>query len=182
MLVEMGLNMSRIAALPAMRTRGFWRQLAGELRLLFGRPPRVQFGALCYRQKQCNDGTRIEILLITSRDTGRWVIPKGWPMEGRTAPQVAEREAYEEAGMRGAVAEDAAGRFTYGKVLRGGLSVRCIVQVHAIEVRSCDKKFPERKQRTLGWFAPEEAAARVAEPGLKKLLASFDPQAGAKRR
>ena len=168
--------MSRIAALPAMHTRDFWRMLAGELRLLFGRPPRVQFGALCYRHKPCKNGSRTEILLITSRDTGRWVIPKGWPMDGRTAPEVAEREAFEEAGIRGVIAQDAVGRFAYGKVMQGGLAVRCIVQVHAMEVRSCEKKFPERKQRQLGWFAPEDAAARVAEPGLKKLLSSFDPK------
>lgn len=171
--------MSRIAALPAMRTRDFWRELAGELRLLFGRPPRVQFGALCYRQRHSEAGTRTEVLLITSRDTGRWVIPKGWPMEDRTAAQVAEREAYEEAGMRGVVFENAIGRFAYGKVLRSGLSVRCIVQVHAMEVARCEKKFPECKQRKLAWFAPEDAAACVAEPGLRKLLSSFSPQAGA---
>ncbi len=143
----------------------------------------MQFAALCYRRRRDKTGDRFEVLLITSRDTGRWVIPKGWPMEGRTGPQVAAREAYEEAGMHGAIREEALGHFAYGKVMKGGLRVRCIVQVHAMEVRSCAKKFPERNQRTLGWFAPEEAAGLVAEPGLRKLLASFDPtQEGARKR
>ncbi len=176
------MNMSRIAALPAMRTRQFWKEMADELRLLFGRPPRVQFGALCYRRKRGKKGARTEVLLISSRGTGRWVIPKGWPMQGRAAAEVAEREAFEEAGMRGTVATDAIGRFTYGKVLSGGLSVRCIVQVHAMNVECCEKKFPERKQRTLAWFTPEEAARCVAEPGLKRLLSSFEPEAHATDR
>lgn len=165
--------MSRVAALPALRTRAFLKSFADELKLLFGRPPRVQFAALCYRRKKKKGGH--EILLITSRDTGRWVTPKGWPMAGRTAAEVAEREAYEEAGMRGRVGTDPIGRFIYAKTMHGGLKVRCIVQVHPMEVGKIEKNFPEKRQRQSAWFTPEEAAQRVAEPGLKAIIRSFKP-------
>ena len=62
-----------------------------------GQPPRLQVAALCWRRS----AKGLRILLITSRDTGRWVIPKGWPMRNRTEPEAAAREAYEEAGLRG---------------------------------------------------------------------------------
>jgi len=165
--------MTRIAALPAMQTRAFLKTFADELRLLFGRPPRVQFAALCYRRKKKKGGH--EILLITSRDTGRWVTPKGWPMKGRSAAEVAEREAFEEAGMRGHVGTEPIGRFVYAKSMHGGLKVRCIVQVHPMEVTGTEKNFPEKRQRRSAWLTPDEAAQRVAEPGLKTIIRTFKP-------
>ncbi|MGN6550818.1 MAG: NUDIX hydrolase [Pararhizobium sp.] len=164
--------MPRVAAFPAMRSRDFWRTIAGEMRLLFGRPPRMQFGALCYRLKKKGGH---EILLITSRDTGRWVTPKGWPMAGRSASEVAAREAFEEAGVRGRVSEKPIGRFAYPKTMRGGLKVRCIVQLHALEYSGSEKNFREKGQREIAWFPPEEAASRVQEPGLKAIIRSFRP-------
>ena len=64
------------------------------------RPERHQVAALCWRMGQ---GGAVEILLVTSRDTGRWVIPKGWPMDGKSASAAAAREAWEEAGVKGTV-------------------------------------------------------------------------------
>lgn len=166
------MNMPRVAALPAMRSRDLWKAIADEMRLLFGRPPRVQFGALCYRVKK-KDG--LQILLITSRDTGRWVTPKGWPMAGRSASEVAAREALEEAGVRGSVSEQPIGRFPYSKTMRGGLRIRCIVQLHALAYSGSEKNFREKGQRQIAWFTPEEAARRVQEPGLKAIIRSFKP-------
>ena len=79
-----------------------------------GQPPRLQVAALCWRRS----GKGLRILLITSRDTGRWVIPKGWPMRNRTDAEAAAREAYEEAGLRGIVAERSIGLYTYRKAAR----------------------------------------------------------------
>ena len=67
--------------------------MASDLKLMFRRPLRQQFAAICFRLRKKNGD--LEVLLMTSRDTGRWVIPKGWPMEGKKAHAVAEREAYE---------------------------------------------------------------------------------------
>ncbi|MBP1850497.1 NUDIX hydrolase [Rhizobium halophytocola] len=132
------------------------------------RPPRQQYAALCYRRRKKQAG--IEVLLLTSRDTGRWVIPKGWPMRGKKSHAVAEREAWEEAGVKGNVEREPYGFYSYQKKLRTGLHVTCRVQTHLLEVREMEKNFPERASRRLEWVSCQEAAARVQEPELKILF------------
>ena len=133
-------------------------------RMLGRRPPALQVGALCL---QAETGS---VLLVTSRGTGRWIIPKGWPMDGRSVGGAALREAWEEAGVRGEVEETAFGRYSYDKKLTKGLSVPVEVQVHLVRVEGLDKNFPERKQRQRRWFTPAEAAGLVDEAGLAHLL------------
>lgn len=169
--------MTEAAALPAAHTKALLKSCADELRLLFGRPPRVQFAALCYRRRKKKEGYKI--LLITSRGTGRWVTPKGWPMAGHTAAQVAEREAFEEAGVRGEVGAEPIGHYSYTKSMPGGLKMRCVVQVHPMQVTGIEKDFPERRERQSAWLTPEEAACRVAEPELKAIIRTFDPSSTA---
>lgn len=135
------------------------------------RPPRQQYAALCHRRKKKTG--EIEVLLLTSRDTGRWVIPKGWPMEGKKAHAVAEREAFEEAGVRGTAEKEPFGYFSYEKKLKNGVKVVCLVEVHLLEVIDMVKNFPERESRRLEWVSPEEAAGRVNEPELKNLFLAF---------
>ncbi|MBL7405872.1 NUDIX domain-containing protein, partial [Escherichia coli] len=77
--------------------------------------PRRQVGALPFRHGR--DG-KTKILLVTSRESRRWVIPKGWPMKGRKPFEAAAREAYEEAGLRGAVGKRPIGLYLYQKRLR----------------------------------------------------------------
>lgn len=136
---------------------------------------RPQLGAMCWRVK---DG-QLKVLLITSRETGRWVLPKGWPMPGRPDPEAALREAWEEAGVTGTVGEEPIGSYLYDKVLSRAtqkeLAVRCNVQIYPVAVSSLSKRYPERKQRRRKWFTPARAAELVAEPGLSKLLLRFDP-------
>ena len=138
------------------------RDLLG--RILGRRPPALQVGALCL---QAETG---KVLLVTSRGTGRWIIPKGWPMNGRSAGGAALREAWEEAGVRGQVEERPLGRYSYDKKLTRGLSAPVEVQVHLVRVDGLDKKFPERAQRQRRWITPSEAADLVDEPGLAKLI------------
>ena len=133
-------------------------------RMLGRRPPALQVGALCL---QAETG---RVLLVTSRGTGRWIIPKGWPMDGRSVGGAALREAWEEAGVRGEVEETAFGRYSYDKKLTKGLSAPVEVQVHLVRVEGLDKNFPERKQRQRRWFTPAEAAGLVDEAGLARLL------------
>lgn len=147
-------------------------RLATDVCLMLRRPPRQQYAALCYRRKK----GALEVLLLTSRDTGRWVIPKGWPMNGKKAHAVAAQEAFEEAGVRGNVEKDHFGFFDYDKKLRNGVKVVCRVQVHLLEVVDLVKNFPERESRTLEWVTAEEASRRVNEPELKELFLSFDKQ------
>jgi 8-oxo-dGTP pyrophosphatase MutT (NUDIX family) len=146
-------------------------RLASEVLLMLRRPPRQQYAALCYRLKK-KQGL-VEVLLLTSRDTGRWVIPKGWPMDGKKPHAVAEREAYEEAGVRGKADKEPLGFFSYQKGMADGLKVLCRVQVHALEVTEMLKNFPEKASRKLEWVSCEQAANRVNEPELQELLRSF---------
>jgi 8-oxo-dGTP pyrophosphatase MutT (NUDIX family) len=132
-----------------------------------GHPPRLQVGALCWRWAA---GGVFKVLLITSRDTGRWVIPKGWPMRKRSEAEAAAREAFEEAGARGDVDERAVGLFSYDKQLSQGRAVSVLVRVFALQVRSLVRKYPEYGQRRIKWFAADKAARKVAEPELAALI------------
>ncbi len=131
-----------------------------------GHDNRVQYGAVCWRMHR----GKIEVLLITSRDTGRWVIPKGWPISGLTPCDTAAREAWEEAGVEGDVLAQELGAFGYDKALGPSRSVPCSVQVFGLRVAGLKDKFPERKVRRRKWFGVEKAARKVAEPQLRQLL------------
>lgn len=132
-----------------------------------------QQAALCFRRKP---GGQIEVLMITSRETGRWVMPKGWPMRTCSAGEGALREAFEEAGVAGVLTGDCLGLYSYQKVMPDGRAVPCVVSVHPVEVTALADDFPERGQRQRAWFPPAVAAALVAEHELRDLLARFDPQ------
>ncbi len=139
--------------------------------------PRTQFAALCWRMRQ----KRVEVLLVTSRGTGRWIAPKGWPVEGLTPSAAAAREAWEEAGARGRVDEVCLGLYTYVKSLREDGAVvgelPCAVAVFPLEVEKLARGFPEAGQRRRRWMSRRKAAARVTEPELARLIAGFDPAA-----
>ncbi len=128
--------------------------------------PRSQYGALCWRMHRGH----VEVLLITSRDTGRWVIPKGWPISGLAPAASAAREAWEEAGVRGEAATEALGLYTYDKIMKTTDALPCAVAVFPLRVGELAAKFPERKERRRKWFAAAKAAKKVAEPELRDLF------------
>ncbi len=130
--------------------------------------PGVQFAALPFRRDE-----DLRILLITSRETGRWVIPKGWPMKGRKPYAAAAQEALEEAGVEGQVAKQPIGFYRYDKRLPGGGDRRCTVQVYPLEVARQREHWPEQHQRTARWFTLDEAAEAVLEPELQDLIYVF---------
>ena len=134
-------------------------------------PVRLQYGALPHRLSA--DGGR-DILLITSRDTGRWIIPKGWPMRGKDGWEVAAREAFEEAGIEGETGAQAIGAYHYAKRRSGGRAIACRVEVFAFGVVSELARWPERHQRRRQWFAAPEAASLVDEDELKTLILSVE--------
>lgn len=153
-------------------THGTRLRLTETVRRLFGgNPRRVQAAALPWRKTP--DGKRVEFLLVTSRGTGRWVLPKGWPEGAETLAMAAQREAREEAGVRGKPGEGEIGRFYYHKLDGTGVEWPCEVAVVPLEVTEERAKWPERKQRTRQWFSPAEAAAAVKEPDLGELLIRF---------
>jgi 8-oxo-dGTP pyrophosphatase MutT (NUDIX family) len=128
--------------------------------------PRSQVAALCWRMHR----DQVEVLLITSRDTGRWVLPKGWPMDGYDAPGSAAQEAWEEAGVTGTVNPAIIGLFGYDKVLAPEISLPCMVSVFGLRVAGLARRFPERGERRRKWFSADVAARKVAEPELRFLL------------
>ncbi len=127
-----------------------------------------QYAALPWRQAQ-----GFEVLLITSRETRRWVIPKGWPMEGHSGAESAAQEAYEEAGVRGKISAQAIGRYGYTKRIQGKGRKRFMVDVFALEVTEVLDLWLEAHQRTRQWLSPQEAAAHVNETELAALILSF---------
>jgi 8-oxo-dGTP pyrophosphatase MutT (NUDIX family) len=130
---------------------------------------RRQVAALVHRSG--NSGP--EILLITSRDTGRWIIPKGWRQKGRSRARSALREAFEEAGIRGSVRKKAIGSYVYEKRIdKKGVTHDCLVDVFLVAFSKQEKKWPERGQRTSAWLKPSLAARKVAEIELKAILRS----------
>lgn len=131
--------------------------------------PRSQYGAICWRMHR---GT-VEVLLITSRDTGRWVIPKGWPIAGLDPAASAAREAWEEAGVKGQTSPEALGLYCYDKILAPEAALPCAVAVFPLRVEELAAKFPERKERRRKWFGAAKAARKVAEPELRALFESL---------
>jgi len=130
--------------------------------------PRPQFAALPYRIQE-----GIEVLLISSRDKGRWVLPKGWPMKGRTPHGTAAREALEEAGVVGKISTKAVGSYHYRKRKKSGQELLCHVTVFPMLVERQRKTWPEMHQRRTCWFPLEEAATLVNEPELQQVIANF---------
>ncbi|HTU52769.1 MAG TPA: NUDIX hydrolase [Acetobacteraceae bacterium] len=137
---------------------------------------RLQYGALPFRKSKA---AGLEVLLVTSRQTKRWIIPKGWPIRGLGPSRSAAREAYEEAGVRGTVGSKSIGRYLYSKFLdEKAIAVPCEVRVFALRVRRQEKVWPEWRQRAIRWFLPADAVEAAEESGLKALIASFASSRG----
>lgn len=129
-----------------------------------------QVAALCHRIRATKGR---EVLLITSRDTGRWVLPKGWPIKGLNAAHAAMQEAWEEAGVKGEVSDHPLGTFDYQKRLDCGGEATCETQVFPVAVETLSDTFPESNERERKWVTPAKAADLVEEPELQEILRKF---------
>lgn len=128
--------------------------------------PKVQVGAIPFRQGA--DG-EIEIMLVTTRDTQRWIVPKGWPIRGLKSHEAAAREAMEEAGLVGEVGQKPVGRYTYWKRRPNGF-VLCKVRLYPLAVAQQLSTWLEQDQRRCQWFARNDAADLVDEPALGAII------------
>jgi 8-oxo-dGTP pyrophosphatase MutT (NUDIX family) len=145
-------------------------RLVERVRRLFGGAPcRLQVAALPWRKTR----NGVEVMLVTSRDTGRWVLPKGWPEFGEQFCEAAAREAGEEAGLKGTISAQETGRYYYSKGLAGGDSVRCEVMVYPFEVANVADKWKEKGERKRKWVSPAKAAQMVAESDLGEVILAF---------
>jgi len=132
---------------------------------------RVQYAALPYRFAS---DAAFEILLVTTRRTRRWIIPKGWPIKGLKPPIAAAREAFEEAGVTGEIGTKTIGVFKYHKVLdENGAQLNCEVKVFPLLVKRQSETWPEFGQRVARWVEPGEAVSLIREPELKALVTKF---------
>jgi 8-oxo-dGTP pyrophosphatase MutT (NUDIX family) len=129
----------------------------------------IQYAALPYQLR----GGQPWVLLISSRRTRRWVIPKGWPMAGLKPHEAAAVEAHEEAGLEGEVTEQPLGSYRYMKALKENQTIAVQVLVFALRVEAQAEAFKEVGQRTATWFRYRQAAGLVAEPGLRRLILDF---------
>lgn len=133
-----------------------------------GDEPRRQYAALPWRK-----GETVEIMLLSSRETRRWVIPKGWPMKGRKPHMTAAVEALEEAGLLGKIDKTKLGSYHYQKRLKSGGTILCRVDVFPLRVVRQRKSWPEKKQRVTKWHSAAAAAELVHEPELAELIGEF---------
>ena len=138
----------------------------------------AQVAALAIRVE---DDGEINILLVSSRETGRWVIPKGWPSKKMSGAKAAAREARQEAGVTGKVWRKPVGFYRYRKVLLENLRM-LDVAVYVLWVRKQRKSWREQKQCTRIWATLEDAAKLVREPGLKRLFAELEAETRAALR
>lgn len=131
-----------------------------------GKTRRHQMAALPWRRR--DDGV-IEVAIVQSRETKRWIVPKGWPMRKLSEAHAAEREAFEEAGLLGEIAKHPIGHYDYWKRLKDNF-ILCRVNVYPLMVAQQAEEWPEKGQREMRWLVPELAAEAVDDPGLKLLI------------
>ncbi|HSS14830.1 MAG TPA: NUDIX hydrolase [Rhizomicrobium sp.] len=132
-----------------------------------------QVAALCWRAKR---GTALEVLLITSLNSKRWILPKGWPEPELGPAENAAREAFEEAGVMGKISAQPIGSYHYLKERKDGGGIPCSVEVFALEVTKQLDEWPEKGSRKFSWLPVDQAAAHLAEPGLRQILKDFRKQ------
>lgn len=130
---------------------------------------RPQYGALPLGLR---DG-QLRVLLVTSRNSGRWIIPKGQPEPGLTPSAAAKQEALEEAGVEGWISTLAIGSFHHAKRLHGGTLVHCRIEAYPLWIGRVLRHWPERRQRKRAWFRPEDAAEAVHDGELGQLIRRF---------
>lgn len=144
----------------------FSKAWSGFIGPILQRPKRLQVAALCYS----DTGDQKKVLLVTSRGTGRWIIPKGWPIKGKDAAGAALQEAWEEAGVKTGTIGKAIGKFDYDKELSTGLPVPVETLVFPVKVSELRDDYPEADERTRKWVSPQKAANMVREAGLQDIL------------
>jgi len=127
----------------------------------------AQAGVIAYR---IHHG-EVQVLLMTSRDTGRWIIPKGNVKPGSSPSKAAAQEAFEEAGVKGTIVSSTPlGVYTYAKKLGSGEARSATVEVFLLQVKKQVKKWPEKGERKLAWVSAKKAVELVEEPGVVPLL------------
>jgi 8-oxo-dGTP pyrophosphatase MutT (NUDIX family) len=130
----------------------------------------VQYAALPYRAK---GKSKLEIMLVTSRGTRQWIIPKGWPKRGIPPYKTAAKEAFEEAGVLGKVSKRSIGSYPYNKIIKKGRTASCRIQVFALRVTRQHKRWPEKRERRIRWYRAAEAVRFIRSSHLRRIIRKF---------
>jgi 8-oxo-dGTP pyrophosphatase MutT (NUDIX family) len=130
----------------------------------------IQYGVLPYR---IVPEQGVQILLLTSRGTQRWVIPKGWPIVGCKPREVAAIEAREEAGIEGTLSRKPIGSYVYAKVMDTDEVRLCECVVYLMRVTQEGSTWPEQSERRRAWFTQAQAADLVDEGSLALIIRDF---------
>jgi 8-oxo-dGTP pyrophosphatase MutT (NUDIX family) len=133
------------------------------------KPKKKQFHQYAALPYVVRDG-ELQIFLVTSRQSGRWIIPKGWAEKGRKGYEVAANEAYEEAGLIGKVVHKRIACFEYIKRIDESQTLACTVGVYPMAVEQILSEWPEKDQRQRELMSPGQAAMRVSDAGLIQLM------------
>jgi 8-oxo-dGTP pyrophosphatase MutT (NUDIX family) len=120
-----------------------------------------------------NEDGKPEVMLVTSRSTQRFIIPKGWPMKGKSNPKVAAIEARQEAGVTGKVLDEPIGSYSYWKRL-ADCFVPVEVTVYVVNVEDVASKWDEQRERRRAWLGIGDAVALIDEPELAAIIAQAD--------
>ena len=148
----------------------FIHAAAQALAFMLARPSGRQVAALCLRDGKVGK----DVLLVSSLQSDRWIIPKGWPIAGKDFPNAALAEAWEEAGVRtGWVQNEKIGEYTYLKKNKNGTKFTCRVDVFAVQVEYLAEQFPERARRRRLWLSQSQAVSLVREPALRKIISTI---------
>lgn len=149
------------------------KETAGIIPQIADADARTQCAALCYRIRK----GKVQILVITTRRTKRWIIPKGWIEEGMTPSQCAAQEAWEEAGVVGKISNKSVGLFCYTKVAekKGEVDAPCVAMIFPLKVKSLRGKYPEKGQRRRRWVSRKKAFSLIREPELAQIVKKFNP-------
>jgi 8-oxo-dGTP pyrophosphatase MutT (NUDIX family) len=123
----------------------------------------------------------LEILIVTTRQSRRWIVPKGWPIKRLSPSKSAAREAFEEAGVRGKIGARPIGAFRYKKTERekSGADPDYEVKIFPLLVRRQSATWPEFGQRVVQWVDPERAISLIREPEMKAIVEKFAKRAAA---
>ena len=130
----------------------------------------TQTGALPWRKEKSGE---LKLLLVTSKGGERWIVPKGWPMAGKSMAESALQEALEEAGVEGDIVDEPIGSFAHQKLDARGLPLQLEIVVHSLEVRNELADWQESGERFRAWFTPDDAFAAAEPEALKDLIRSF---------
>ncbi|WP_269582356.1 NUDIX hydrolase [Roseibium sp. Sym1] len=137
---------------------------------MFRRPARLQIAALCHRRRH----GKLEVLLVTSKSTQRWILPKGWPILSHRAHRTAAIEAYEEAGVVGKAHKKPFASFSSHKGGEAGLKIRTENLVFLVEVEDTLKDFPDSGERDVRWVSIKEAVRISNDDGLVDVLRKLE--------